>query len=240
MHRSASRVTVLSFAAIFVVASTAAAIPIGPDTFEDGTTLGWGVPGLSPLPPANVGTGGPAGGGDAFLQLQANAGLGDAGSRLSVLNQTQWTGDFRAAGITAISMDVNNFGPDDLVLRLLFEDFDAPGPPANLAMTLADVLVPAGSGWMNVVFDLAPANLVAGVLGTVEGALTDVDVLRIFHNPVAAFPGPGVGIPQVTTTLGVDNITAVIDGTVPEPATGALLLGGLAAALVRARRRSRG
>ena len=234
MHRSPSSVTALSFAALLAIASTADAIPIGPDTFADGTTMGWGVPGASPVPPSNVATGGPAGGGDAFLQLQASAGLGDAGSRLSVLNQAQWTGDFRAAGITAISMDVNNFGPDELVLRLLFEDFDGPGPPANLAMTLANVVVPAGSGWMNVVFDLAPANLVAGVLGTVEGALTDVDVMRIFHNPAAAFPGPGVGIPQVTTTLGVDNITAVV----PEPATGVLLLGGLAAALMRRRARA--
>jgi hypothetical protein len=239
MHRSTSLVTALSFAALLAVAATADAIPIGPDTFEDATTMGWGVPGLSPVPPTNVATGGPAGGGDGFLQLQANAGLGDAGSRLSVLNQTQWTGDFRAAGITAISMDVNNFGPDDLVLRLLFEDFDGPGPPVNLALTFSDVVVPAGSGWTSVVFDLSAANLVAGAFGTVEGALTDVGVMRIFHNPAAAFPGPGVGIPKVTTTLGVDNITAIVEGTVPEPATGALLLGGLAAALVRARRRLR-
>ena len=151
-----------------------------------------------------------------------------------MLNETQWTGDFRAAGISAISMDVNNFGPDDLVLRLFFEDFDAPGPPVNLAMTLAGIVVPAGSGWMSIVFDLSPANLIPGAFGTVEGALTDVSVMRIFHNPAAAFPGPAVGIPKVTATLGVDNITAVV---VPEPATGALFLGGLAAVWVRARRR---
>ena len=235
MHPQRFIMSTLSFVVILGLASSAAAIPIGPDTFQDGTTMGWGVPGPSVVPPSNVATGGPGGGGDAYLQLQANAALGGAGSRLSVLNETQWTGDFRAAGITAISMDVNNFGPEELVLRLLFEDFDAPGPPANIALTLADIVVPAGSGWMSVVFDLSPANLMAGGFGTVEGALTDVDVLRIFHNPLAAFPGPGVGIPMVTTTLGVDNITAV--GAVPEPATGALLIGGLAAALVRARRR---
>lgn len=235
MHRRSHVVTSLSFVLILGLASSAVAIPIGVDDFQDGTTMGWGVPGLSPIPPVNVTTGGPGGGGDAYLQLQAIAGVGGAGSRLSVLNETQWTGDFRAAGITAISMDVNNFGPEDLVLRLLFEDFDAPGPPANLAMTVADVVVPSGSGWMSVVFDLSAANLVPGIFGTVEGALTDVGVMRIFHNPVAAFPGPGVGIPTVTATLGVDNIAA----SVPEPATSALLIGGLAAALMRARRRNR-
>jgi hypothetical protein len=236
MDRLRSALTALSFVAFFGVAPAAYAIPVGPDTFTDGTTMGWHVPGASPLPPTNVATGGPGGAGDAFLQLQADALLADSGSRLSVLNETQWTGDFRAAGISAISMDVNNFGPDDLVLRLFFEDFEGAPPPTNLALTLANVVVPAGSGWMKVVFDLSPANLIAGGFGTVEGALTDVDVMRIFHNPAAEFPGPGVEIPKVTTTLGVDNITA-INGAVPEPATGALLLGGLAAVWIRARRR---
>ncbi len=234
MDRLRSVLTALSFVAFLGVTPAAYAIPVGPDTFTDGTTMGWGVPGPSPLPPTNVAPGGPGGAGDAFLQLEASAVLAEAGSRLSVVNETQWTGDFRAAGISAISMDVNNFGPDDLVLRLFFEDFDAPGPPVNLAMTLAGIVVPAGSGWMSVVFDLSPANLIPGAFGTVEGALTDVSVMRIFHNPAASFPGPGVGIPKVTATVGVDNITAVV---VPEPATGALLLGGLAAVWIRARRR---
>jgi hypothetical protein len=214
------------------MASRADAIPVGVDDFEDGTTMGWFVPAASPLPPTNSATGGPTGFGDAYLQLDASAGLGGAGSRLSVLNDDQWTGDFRAAGIAAISMDVNNFGPDDLVLRLLFEDFDGPGPPTNLALTLANVVVPAGSGWTNVIFDLSSSNL-AALLGTVNGALTDVGVMRIFHNPDPTFPGPGVGIPQVTARVGVDNITAIV----PEPASTLLLVGGLGAALLRARRR---
>jgi len=234
MHRQSCVVTTLSFVVTLGLASSAVAIPILVDDFEDGTTMGWAVPGPTLVPPTNVATGGPGGVGDAYLQLQAIGGAA-AGSRLSVLNETQWTGDFRAAGITAIRMDVNNFGPDDLVLRLLFEDFDAPGPPANLAMTVANVAVPSGGGWMSVVFDLSPANLIPGVFGTVEGALTDVGVMRLFHNPVAAFPGPGLGIPTVTATLGVDNIAAIV----PEPATGALLIGGLAATLMRTRRRPR-
>ena len=87
-------------------------MPVGIDDFEDGTTAGWhvGDPAQHPAPPVNVSTGGPAGAGDAYLQLQALGGSG-AGSRLSVLNLSQWTGDF--TGVPAIEMDVNNFGPED-------------------------------------------------------------------------------------------------------------------------------
>ena len=109
---------VLIFVFTVITASTAWAVPVGIDTFEDGTTMGWVVgEGPNPVPPVNVSTGGPAGVDDAYLQLQALGGSG-AGSRLSVFNMSQWTGDF--TGVPAIGMDVNNFGPDELVLRLLF------------------------------------------------------------------------------------------------------------------------
>ena len=194
------------------------------DTFEDSTTQGWLVPGTSLNPPANEPNGGPAGAGDAYLKLVAIGGTG-AGSRLSVLNESQWTGNYLASGITLIQMDVNNFGPEDLFLRLLFEDLPAvPGsPPVNLALSADPVVVPANSGWMTIYFSIAPADLVIETFGTVIGALSDTDTLRIFHNPDSAFPGPGAGIPTVTVTLGVDNIIAAV----PEPTTMILLGSGL-------------
>ena len=99
--------------ALSLTASTAWAVPVGFDDFEDGTTAGWDVgnPAGHPAPPVNISTGGPAGAGDAYLQLQAFGG-GGSGSRLSVLNVSQWTGDFSRR--PAIGMDVNNFGPDEV------------------------------------------------------------------------------------------------------------------------------
>lgn len=216
-------------------APAAHAVPLLPDTFEDGTTMGWFVGSMMsphPAPPANQADGGPAGAGDSYLQLTALGGAG-AGSRLSVLNETQWAGDYLAAGVTAIAMDVNNSGPDDVVLRLLFEHFAAPGPPTDLAVTVADIVVPAGSGWVPVVFDLSSANLDA-LVGTVGNALANVNVLRLFHNTVPDDPGPPVGPAPVNAVVGVDNIRAI--RAVPEPALGLLFGAGVAAYLARRRR----
>jgi hypothetical protein len=222
-----------------LTASTAWAVPVGIDDFEDGTTEGWhvGDPG-HPAPPVNVSTGGPAGAGDAFLQLTSTGGVGP-GSKLSVLNMSQWTGDF--TGVPAIGMDVNNLGATELVLRLLFVNFpDGGGPPTDVAWTLAPVTVAPGSGWNDVVFSLSAANLFAP-FGTVGGALADVDELRLFHNPTPFFGGPTVGAPPVAATLGVDNIGVVADTTaVPEPSSMLLLLAGLGAGarkMLRAKRR---
>ena len=206
-----------------LVSLPAAAAPLGVDDFEDLTTQGWHVPDPThPAPPMVIPTGGPAGADDAFLQLSAFGGNGP-GSRLSVLNLSQWTGDFTDVG--AIGMDVNNLGPSEVVLRLLFVNFpDAPGPPTDVAWTLAPITVSAGSGWTPVLFSLSPLNLIAP-FGSVGGALADVDELRIFHSVAPAFGGPGIGSEPVVATVGVDNIQVV-----PEPSTLVLLLSGLGVA----------
>ena len=84
------------------------------DDFEDGTTQDWIVNllGMAPPPPAalpiNVPTGGPGGLDDSFLRLTSLGGNGP-GSRLVVINLApRWTRDYLAAGVTALTMDVNN------------------------------------------------------------------------------------------------------------------------------------
>jgi hypothetical protein len=203
------------------------------DTFEDGTTQGWTVNllgmGGHPTPPSNQ-TGGQGGADDNYLLLQSLGGSG-GGSKLSAANlDARWTGDYVATGVTAISMDVRNFGQADLFLRFGFED-PIPGPPANIAFTDA-VFVPAGAGWMHIQFLVGPAHLTA-LIGTVEQALTNTTVVRLYHSDAPNFPNPGQSVPSVVALLGVDNITAT--QAVPEPSTLALL--GLATASVVARRR---
>ena len=235
------RVVVL-LALTSLTASTALAAPLTIDDFEEGTTEGWivgdPVNTSHPNPPENIPTGGPAGVDDAYLQIQATGGDGP-GSRLSVQNFSQWTGDF--TDVTAIGMDVNNFGPEDLTLRLLFVNFaEMEAVPPDVAWTLDPVIVPAGSGWNDVLFSLSLANLFAP-FGTVADALADVDELRIFHNPNPSFGGPGVGAPAVVATLGIDNIGVVANTTpIPEPASVLLMLAGLGAGARKMIRGKRG
>jgi hypothetical protein len=187
------------------------------DTFEtssEGWVIGAGPVQAAPVAVPTVATGGPGGAGDAYLSIIAIGGTGPR-SRLSAQNFDQWAGNYLAAGVGAISMDVRNFGETDLALRLLFVDLGAQGPVNTAGSTVA-IPVAAGSGWQRVVFPIHPGALTGGV-GTVTGALTGADELRIFHSPTGAFPPPAV-----VANLGVDNIAAI-----PEPGTYLLLGGGL-------------
>lgn len=211
--------------------SPVAAVSLGQiDTFEDGTTQNWLVGLLGaphPAPPLNIPSGGPAGVDDNFLLLTALGGFGP-GSRLNVLNLSQWAGNYLAAGVTTLLMDVNNFGVTDLYLRLQLAD-PVSGPPTNLAFSSDPIIVLPGSGWQRVKFPLTPSALTAG-MGTIPAALTQATELRIYHSFAATFPSPVSPIEAVTTQLGVDNITAA-----PLPAT--LVLFGTGLAVLAWRRR---
>ena len=170
------------------------------DDFQDGTTQHWvvGNP-FEPNQPVND-TGGPAGPNDHYLRLTAD-GLPGGGGRLVVINQTQWGGNYLAAGVNAITMSVNNLGTTDLSLRLYVAD-GTTQQPLDTAISTNSVFLPAGSGWTTATFLLSPAHLTA-LRGNVQQALTNAREVRIFHNPAPTFPPP-----PVAASLGVDNIKA--------------------------------
>ncbi len=222
MRRPSCSLVVALLCAMY--APFAAALAIGQtDTFEDGTTQNWVVGvalgAVHPVPPANIADGGPLGAGDNFLQLTAVGGQG-AGNRLAVLNLAQWAGDYTAAGISNISMNLINLGTTELAIRLYLEDPQG-APPANQAITDA-VLLPVGSGWTSATFDVGPAALIS-LLGDVNTLLSGVTALRIIHSPAEDFRGP-----PIAAVLGVDNIEAVA-GVAPIPEPSALVLLGFGA-----------
>jgi hypothetical protein len=216
----------LVFALALTARSATAAPIVGQiDNFEDGTTQGWmtallGSP--NPAPPTNIATGGPAGLNDNYLRLVSLGGSG-AGSRLTAANGAQWAGNYIAAGVTGFRMDVNNFSNTNLFLRLAFENPTA-GPPTDIAFSTNAILLPAGSGWMSVFFPITGGALTAG-LGSVNAALSNTTILRLYNSQPPGFPNPMFPIPAVVAQLGVDNIQVQ---AVPEPGTLLLLAGGLA------------
>jgi hypothetical protein len=201
-----------------LLAGEAHAVSIGQvDTFSasiEGWFAGGGAFGqVPPVPPQVVATGGPAGPGDAFMLVTANGGSG-VGSRLVAMNAMQWAGDYTAAGITAVTMDLRNFSNLDLTIRLFLED-PLPGPPVNTAVSSVGILLPAGGDWTPVTFPIGSGDLTV-LQGDLATLLTNVTLLRIFHSTTDTFPGePVVG------ALGVDNVRAV-----PEPDSVLLFLLG--------------
>lgn len=216
--------TAVLLATLLSVSSTWAAVSVGQiDTFEDGTTQGWigglGMGAPHPAPPVNA-LGGPGGASDNFLQL-TSVGGGGSGGRLSVLNLSQWTGNYIAAGVNSISMDLINLGNTNLSLRLVFED-PTTGPPSNIAFSQSAFMLPAGSGWTHAVFPISVSDLQAG-LGDVTTALTNTTAIRLYHSASPNFPNPVFPIAPIVAQVGVDNIQASA-ARVPDGGSTALLL----------------
>jgi hypothetical protein len=202
-----------------LIAAPAAAIGAGQvDDFSLAGQNGWSG-GSSPF---NIGSGGPRGSGDRYLEITA------ANGNLGTYNSAQWAGNYLSAGVTSLRLDIDNFGPDPLSLRIaLF------GPDVGTSYTSANaVVLPPSSGWVSVEFSLLESALVR-VAGTASytNTLSSVARLLLRHDPDP--PSPPGEFNRTTATLGIDNVTAV-----PEPNAGPLLAGGLAA-LARARARVR-
>ncbi|RIK64199.1 MAG: hypothetical protein DCC65_14925 [Planctomycetota bacterium] len=182
------------------------------DDFEDGTIMSW----FGGATQVNVADGGPLGLGDNYMSVTSN-GLNGPGSRLATYNEVQWSGDYTAAGVTGITVDLKNFGTEDLSMRLFLLNGDGGNFTTNVAVSL-----PADGQWHTLYFGMTAADLI-----TVDGGwdldltLSNLPRLMIRHQP-----GEPAGIgapPPIATTVGFDNITAV-----PEPGTLALLAIGLA------------
>ena len=213
---------------LLLSARSANAIALGQITnFQDGTLMGWDTGGFA-TPLENVSTGGPGGVGDRYLRITSD-GAG-AGGRLVAFNFSDWTGNYIAAGVNAITISLNNQSNVSLSIRIAFQSEIVQGGPGYLtqAMVLA-----ANSGWQTFTISLAPGSLTAVNSPTAYNTFfTNVAWTRIIHSV-----GTGnLNGDFVTGQLGVDNITAV-----PEPSTAALAAAGLlafGAAVVRRKLRA--
>lgn len=195
----------IAITTMLAMGSSSAALTLGQiDDFQDGSTQGWSA-NLMLSPPTNLTDGGPTGTGDHSLRAQVDPFL----DTFSITNSTQWAGDYVAAGITTITLDINNLGPNALSLGILLNGASA---------GTNSVIIPAGSGWVSQSIDLT--TLVFGSPATLN-AVTSIDLVSMTAGTVVS-----VGELDVR----VDNIQAT-----PEPSS--LLLGALALTAASFRRR---
>ncbi|MEY8848807.1 T9SS type A sorting domain-containing protein [Psychroserpens sp. XS_ASV72] len=157
--------------------------------------------------PVQVPTGGPAGAGDAFLRVTNSVMTGSAGSKHLCINMdAEWTGNYTAAGIVAITCDVQNPGTETLHLRVaLNKSFP------NWAASANPIVVPPGTTWTSITFPLNSSDLVISQGGaTIADILADVDQIRIVSNDGTSPTDPiHKGQGGVARISELDNITAV-------------------------------
>lgn len=226
MHRPRAFLVVLSIPVLLAVLHadrSTAQIAVGTfDGFQDGTTQGW-VAALAgadpPFPPTAVANAGPTGAGDFALRLTSTGAVSGPGGRLVVNNvDLRWTGDYPAAGVVSIMLDVNNLNDFPLTLRLGF----AEPPPVSIGgrWVTSGKVVPETSGWQTLDFSIAPEDLLPGdeFASDVDVTLANVGVIRLLHSVAVMYRGEAIA-----AQLDVDNLEAV-----PEPSLWlGLLAGGL-------------
>ncbi len=162
--------------------------------FQTGTTQGWTSGTVNPNPPTVLlGGHGP---GDHVLEVVSTGGFGPGG-RLVTFNVQQWTGDYLAAGVASVSMDLNNVGTTDLDIRLAVTG--AGGPYS----TNASVFLVAGSGWTSFVFPVGIDDWTPVGGTSLNATLIAVSAFRILNSSAPAF----AAVIEAGDLL-VDNITA--------------------------------
>jgi len=212
---------------------SAAQIAVGTfDGFQDGTTQGWVASlgfGIPPVPPAAIANAGPTGAGDFALRLTATGSPNGAGGKLVVNNvDSRWTGDYAAAGVDAIMVDVNNPNAFPLTIRVGISESPSVSP-SGLWVTQGAV-VPASSGWVTLSLSLSPDDLLPadGLALDANVTLANVGVIRLLHTEAVNYRGEAIA-----ALLDVDNVEAV-----PEPSLWlGLLAGGLLLRSMGAERR---
>jgi hypothetical protein len=145
-------------------------------------------------------SGGPDGDGDAYLRVTTRR------YHLATKNTDQWSGDYLAAGIAAIEMDLRYVIPTDDTVEMRILLFGPGG-----AFASANLTEPISTeAWERYRFGLTAADLihVTGGTGNLSDTLSDVRKLLI-RNDRAEPTLPGEHPPHITATLGIDNIHAV-------------------------------
>jgi hypothetical protein len=197
-------------------APSAHAVVIGQvDDFQSGTVNEW----YGGTTITNVANGllGPS---DRYITVQSNGSGGTGGKVATHNSEARWNGDYIAAGVTGISVDMRNLGTTTLNMRLVLF-----GLGSRFTSTTGISLAP-GSGWQHLTFPVSVAGLTRVLgSGTYNDSIGSVSQIMFRHDGGT----PSSGGEAINGIVGIDNVMAV-----PSPGAAGLLLG---AAVIGSRRR---
>jgi hypothetical protein len=161
-------------------------------------------------------SGGPGGPNDHYIKLMP--GGSGPGMLLQISNGTQWSGNYLAAGVTGVEMDLINFATDAMPMRVAIGN-GTTGYGSTTALSL-----PADGQWHHLTFAISAASMTAGTMAPTFGqVISNVPTLNVFVSESTEIPTSG------RNGFGLDNIHAI-----PEPASISILLSGIIGfALVR-------
>jgi hypothetical protein len=173
------------------------------DDFQDGTTQSWLGANVEPVADA-----GPNGAGDTALRASATGVPNGFNGKLIVYNEGDpWTGNWTAAGVVQISLDVRNPNTVPLFMRLAIAGPDRFfGGGSGDVHSTDGIEVAADNAWHSITFDVEADDFMALTTEypNVALALGDVTHFRVLHHPEHSFIGEAIDADFL-----IDNIRTV-------------------------------
>lgn len=161
--------------------------------FQSGTVESWTgyAPNIS-----NVSTGGPAGAGDMYLNV-ISTGAGAGGKIVFDNTSSTWTGDWTSAGVSYITVSVNNLSGSSIDLRIALDG------GGGRYCTTNSYTVASGSGWTGISIPVSATDFTSVGGSSISSTLSAVTKFRILNSSTTSWIGT-----NSTNTLGIDNIHA--------------------------------
>lgn len=178
-----------------VAAGPALGVSLGHvDDFEDATVQGW-VHGLAnPNSPTNQPAGGNPG---RYLELTASGGAGPGSKLLALNTSANWSGDYTAAGVDTIEVDLRT---TDSGLTIFIALNGAGGQYA----TAGGFALPDDGAWHGATFDISAGGLVSVGGADAAATLAGVTELRLLHSS----GGPSWLGDTIAAGFDADNVKA--------------------------------
>lgn len=181
------------------------------DDFQDGTTQEWLGANVEAV--ANAG---PNGAGDTALLASATGAPVGPNGKLIIYNAGDpWTGNWTAAGVAQISLDVRNPNTFPLTMRLAIAGPGGFGGGGGGDAHATDgVPIPGDNVWHSITFDVLADNFTSfsPMYPEAAAALADLRHFRVVHHPEVSFIGEAIDADFLVDNIRTIGATAMVPG----------------------------